>query len=110
MDDPEEVIGVQILRKAIESPLRQIVENGGRESAVVIQDVRAAKQNVGYDAAHERYGDMFELGIIDPAKVSRVAMENAVSVAALMLTTEAVVGELPPEATDMITPAVGMGL
>lgn len=110
MDDPEEVVGVRILRKAIEAPLRQIVENGGREAAVVIQDVRAAKQNVGYDAANERMGDMFELGIIDPVKVSRVAMENAVSVAALMLTTEAVVGQQAPDANDMTTAAVGMGL
>ena len=110
MDDPEEVVGVNILRKAIEAPLRQIVENGGREPSIVVQDVRAAKQNVGYDAANERLGDMFELGIIDPVKVSRVAMENAVSVAALMLTTEAVVGQQEPDATDMTTAQVGMGL
>jgi chaperonin GroEL len=110
MDDPEEVVGVNILRKAIEAPLRQIVENGGREPSVVVQDVRAAKQNVGYDAANERLGDMFELGIIDPVKVSRVAMENAVSVAALMLTTEAVVGQQEPDAGDMTTAQVGMGL
>jgi len=110
MDDPEEVVGVNILRKAIEAPLRQIVENGGREPSIVVQDVRAAKQNVGYDAANERMGDMFELGIIDPVKVSRVAMENAVSVAALMLTTEAVIGQQEPDATDMTTAQVGMGL
>jgi chaperonin GroEL len=110
VSDPDEILGVRILRKAIEAPLRQIVENGGLEPSVVIQDVRAAKQNVGFDAGSERYGDMFELGIIDPVKVTRVAMENAVSVAALMLTTEAVVGERAPDATDMITPAVGMGL
>ncbi|RLT27302.1 MAG: chaperonin GroEL [Chloroflexi bacterium] len=110
MTDADEILGVRILRKAIESPLRQIVENGGRESSIVIEDVRAAKQNIGYDAGNERYGDMFELGIIDPVKVTRIAMENAVSVAALMLTTEAVVGERAPDATDMITPAVGMGL
>jgi chaperonin GroEL len=110
MDDPEEVVGVNILRKAIEAPLRQIVENGGREPSLVVQDVRAAKLNVGYDAANERMGDMFELGIIDPVKVSRVAMENAVSVAALMLTTEAIVGQQEPDVNDMTTAQVGMGL
>ncbi|MEI6664793.1 MAG: chaperonin GroEL [Chloroflexota bacterium] len=110
MTDPDEILGVRILHKAIEAPLRQIVQNGGREPSIVVQDVRAAKLNVGYDAGNERYGDMFELGIIDPVKVTRIAMENAVSVAALMLTTEAVVGERAPDATDMITPAVGMGL
>ena len=68
---------------------------------MIIEDVRAAKQNVGFDAAGERYGDMFELGILDPVKVSRVALENAVSVAALMLTTESLVGELPPDGSNL---------
>ncbi len=108
MGNPEEAIGARILYKALESPLRQIVENGGREGAVVIDDVRAAKQNTGYDAAGERMGDMFVLGIIDPVKVSRVALENAVSVAALMLTTQSVVGDLPPDRNDMAIPAGGM--
>ena len=104
----DEATGARILHKALESPLRQIVENGGREGAVVIDDVRAAKQNVGYDAAGERMGDMFDLGIIDPVKVSRIALENAVSVAALMLTTQGVVGDLPPDRNDMAIPAGGM--
>ena len=93
--DPDEAVGLRILRRALEAPLRQIVENGGGEGSVVVEDVRAAKPNVGFDAAARRYGDMFELGILDPVKVTRVALENAVSVAALMLTTESVVGELP---------------
>ena len=96
LTDPDEILGVRILRKALESPLRLIVENGGREGAVVIDDVRKAAQNVGYDAAGERYGDMFTLGILDPVKVSRIALESAVSVAAMVLTTEGAVGELPP--------------
>ena len=95
LTEPDEILGVRILRKALESPLRRIVENGGREGAVVIDDVRNAAQNVGYDAAGESMGDMFTLGIIDPVKVSRVALESAVSVAAMMLTTEGAVGELP---------------
>ena len=95
MTDADEITGVRILRMSLESPLRQIVENGGGEGSIVVEDVRKAKQNVGFDAQHEKYGDMFDLGIVDPVKVTRVALENAVSVAALMLTTEAVVGEIP---------------
>ncbi|MEZ4502475.1 MAG: chaperonin GroEL [Dehalococcoidia bacterium] len=95
LEGTDEVIGVRILRAAIEAPLRQIVENAGLEGAVIIDDVRAGSTNVGFDAAAQKMGDMFQLGIVDPAKVVRVAMENAVSVAALMLTTESVVGELP---------------
>ena len=92
--DEEEVIGVEILRKALESPLRQIADNAGQEPSVVVQHVREAKANIGYDAATGELGDMFKLGIIDPVKVVRVALESAVSVAALMLTTEAAVGEI----------------
>jgi chaperonin GroEL len=108
LTDPDEAIGARILWKALESPLRQIVENGGLEPAVVIADVRTAAQNVGFDALNERYGDMFELGIVDPVKVSRVALENASSVAALLLTTESAIAELPPDKNDMVTPQVGM--
>jgi chaperonin GroEL len=93
--DQDEATGVRILRRALEEPLRTIVENGGLEGSVIIEDVRKASQNVGFDAAGEQFGDMFELGIVDPVKVSRVALENAVSVASLMLTTESVVGEIP---------------
>ncbi len=96
--------GLRILRKSLESPLRQLVENGGGESAVIVNDVRKAEQDIGYDVANARLGNMFDLGIIDPAKVVRVALENAVSVAALMLTTETIVGEIPEE-----QPAAPMG-
>ena len=111
--DADERTGVRILRRALESPLRQIVENAGLEGSVIIEDVRNAKGNQGFDAGAERMGDMFALGIIDPVKVSRVAMENAVSVAALMLTTESTIGELPELMTaPQMTPeqmAAGMG-
>jgi chaperonin GroEL len=106
--DPDEAIGARILHKALEAPLRQIVENGGLEPSIVVADVRKAAQNVGFDALNERYGDMFDLGILDPVKVSRVALENATSVAALLLTTESAIGEMPPDKNDMVTPAVGM--
>jgi chaperonin GroEL len=104
--DQDEATGVRILRRALEEPLRTIVENGGLEGSVIIEDVRKASQNVGFDAAGERFGDMFELGILDPVKVSRVALENAVSVASLMLTTESVVGEIPVK--EPPRPAGGM--
>ena len=104
----DQATGVRILRRALESPLRQIVENAGQEPSVVVEDVRAATGVTGYDAATGELGDMFKLGIIDPVKVMRVALENAVSVAALMLTTEAAVGDLPePKAAlgaDMPSP------
>ena len=89
--------GMRILRSALESPLRQLVANAGLEGSVIVEDVRRAPANVGYDVAHGQLGDMFKLGIIDPVKVTRVALENAVSVAALMLTTESLVGEIPEE-------------
>ncbi len=110
MTNADEIIGARILRLALESPLRQIVVNGGREPATIVADVRNAKGNIGYDALAEQFGDMFELGIVDPVKVTRVALENAVSVAALLLTTQSAVADLPPDIKDMVTPAVGMNL
>ncbi len=99
LEGTEEGTGVAILYRALEEPLRQIVENAGREPAVIVEDVRAAAPGFGYDAAGEVMGDMFKLGIIDPVKVSRAAIENAVSVAALMLTTETAIGEIPEPKT-----------
>jgi chaperonin GroEL len=86
--------GLRILRTALEAPLRQLTANAGLEGSVIVQDVREADHNIGFDVAKEEMGDMFALNIIDPAKVVRVALESAVSVAALMLTTEAVVGDI----------------
>ena len=111
----DQATGVRILRRALESPLRQIVENAGQEPSVVVEDVRDATGTTGYDAATGEMGDMFKLGIIDPVKVMRVAIENAVSVSALMLTTEAAIGDLPePKAalgSDMPSPdEMGMGM
>ena len=95
LDDADEGTGARILHSALESPLRLLVENAGLEGSVIVEDVRRAKANEGYDVALGKMGDMFELGILDPVKVSRAALENAVSVAALMLTTESVVAEIP---------------
>ena len=94
MDDPEEAVGVRILQRALESPLRRLVANAGLEGSVIVDDVRNAEANIGYDVARRELGDMYELGILDPVKVSRAALENAVSVAALMLTTESLVGDI----------------
>jgi chaperonin GroEL len=99
---PDEQMGVQIISKALEEPLRLISENGGKEGQVIIENVRANKDpNYGYDAADDTYGDMLKKGIIDPVKVTRTALENAASIAALVLTTESLVTEIPSEAPAM---------
>jgi len=85
--------GVNIIRRALEEPLRQIAENGGSEGAVVVNKVREGKGAFGYNVASDRYEDLVETGVIDPTKVVRVALQNAASVASLMLTTEALIGE-----------------
>ncbi|MDP6605799.1 MAG: chaperonin GroEL [Dehalococcoidia bacterium] len=96
--------GLRILRDALEAPMRQLMHNAGLEGSVIVQDVRDAEQSVGFDVAGERMGNMFDLSIIDPVKVSRVALESAISVAALMLTTASVVGEIEEAAPPMMPP------
>ncbi len=94
--DPDEQIGVNIVKRALEEPLRQIVLNAGKEGAVVVEQVRREKQqNVGYNAVTEKFEDLVAAGVIDPAKVTRCALQNAASIAGLMLTTEALISELP---------------
>jgi len=108
--DPDEQIGVNIVRRALEEPLRQIVQNAGKEGAVVVERVRSEKnENVGFNAATEVFEDLVKAGVIDPAKVTRTALQNAASIAGLMLTTEAMVSELPDD--DKSSPAMpgGMG-
>jgi chaperonin GroEL len=96
--DEDEQIGVNIVRRALEEPLRQIAANAGVEGAVVIARVRNEKnENFGYNAATEEYGDLVKDGVIDPAKVARTALQNAASIAGLMLTTEALIAEIPEE-------------
>jgi chaperonin GroEL len=93
--DPDEQVGVSIVRRALEEPLRQIVQNAGKEGAVIVEKVRASKEpNYGYNAATETFEDLVAAGIIDPAKVTRCALQNAASIAGLMLTTEALISEL----------------
>ena len=93
--------GINILRRAIEAPLRQIVANAGDEPSVVINAVKNGEGNFGYNAATGEYGDMLEMGILDPAKVTRSALEHAASIAALMLTTECMITDLPEDKSAM---------
>src|SRR5438034_11127435 len=94
----DEQIGSNIVRRALEEPLRQIAQNAGVEGAVVVEKVRSEKsENFGYNAATETFGDLVKDGVIDPAKVARTALQNASSIAGLMLTTEALVAEIPGE-------------
>src|SRR5437870_6110424 len=94
----DEQIGVNIVKRALEEPLRMIASNAGHEGAVVLGKVKEAKEaNIGFDAATEEYTDMISAGILDPAKVARTALQNAASISALMLTTEALVSEIPEE-------------
>ncbi len=96
--DPDEQIGVTIVKRALEEPLRQIVQNAGKEGAVVVERVRSEKnENVGFNAATEVFEDLVKAGVIDPAKVTRTALQNAASIAGLMLTTEAMVADLPED-------------
>ncbi|AJI62909.1 chaperonin GroEL [Francisella tularensis] len=100
--------GIALLRKAIEAPLRQIVSNAGGESSVVVNQVKANQGNYGYNAANDTYGDMVEMGILDPTKVTRSALQHAASIAGLMITTEAMIGEIK-EAAPAMPMGGGMG-
>jgi chaperonin GroEL len=91
----DQATGVNIVRKALEEPSRQIAENAGVEGSVIIEEIRKAKPGHGYDALNNEYTDMFKAGIVDPAKVTRSALQNAASIAAMVLTTEAVITEIP---------------
>jgi chaperonin GroEL len=93
----EEAVGIRIIRRAIEEPLRQIVGNAGLEGSIVVQKVREGKGNFGYNARADKYEDLVQAGVIDPAKVVRTALQNAASVASLMLTTEALIAEKPKD-------------
>ncbi len=106
-DNHDQDVGINILRRAMEEPLRQIVANAGEEASVVCNKIEEGKGNFGYNAATSEYGDMIELGILDPTKVTRSALQNAASVAGLMITTEAMVAEKPEE--DKGAAAAGMG-
>jgi len=100
-------VGVNIVRRALEEPIRQIVNNAGLEASIVVQEVRNGKDDYGFDARSEDYVNMFKTGIIDPTKVTRVAIENAASISGLLLTTEAAVTEIPEKESSMPMPPGG---
>ena len=108
-ENPEQEAGIKLVLKAIESPLREIVANAGGEPSVVVNRVLEGKGNFGFNAANDTYGDMLEMGILDPTKVARAALQNAASVASLLLTTEAMVAEAPKDETPPAMPGGGMG-
>ena len=109
-DNGDEQTGIEIIRRAIEEPLRQICRNAGVEGAVVVNKVREGKGNFGYNAKDESFGDLRAAGVVDPAKVTRVALENAASVAGMFLTTECVICDKKEEKPEMpMGGAAGMG-
>ena len=108
-ENADEQTGIQIIRRAIEEPLRQIVENAGLEGSVVVNEVRNGKDDYGYNARADRYENLKASGIIDPAKVTRVALENAASIAGMFLTTECVICDAKEEKPEMPMGAPGMG-
>ena len=105
----DQTTGVNIIRRAIEEPIRQIVTNAGEEASVVVNKVKAGEGAYGYNAATGEYGNLFEMGVIDPTKVSRVALENAASVAGLLITTECTITEKPQKESAMPPMPGGMG-
>ena len=103
----DQTVGIRILARSIEEPLRQIVENAGEDAAVILNQVKSGKGSYGYNAATGEYGDMLDFGILDPAKVTRLALQNAASVAGLLLTTEVMIAEAPKDDHDHVHPAPG---
>ena len=108
-DNADETTGIDIIKRAIEEPLRQIVANAGKEGAVVVQKVREGKADYGYNARMDVYENLHAAGVVDPAKVTRVALENAASIAGMFLTTECVVVEKKEEKPEMPMGNPGMG-
>jgi chaperonin GroEL len=106
----DEKVGVQIIRRAVEEPLRQLADNAGQEGALIVQEVKKRKGNEGYNVATGEYEDLVKAGVVDPTKVTRSALQNAASISGLLLTTEALVTELPEkEKAPAMPPGAGMG-
>ena len=108
-DNEDEQTGIEIIRRAIEEPLRQIVANAGKEGAVVVDKVRQGKADFGYNARKDSYENLFAAGVVDPAKVTRVALENAASIAGMFLTTECVITDIKEDTPAPAMPNPGMG-
>jgi len=110
LDDPDAQIGVDIVRRALEEPCRQIAENAGLEGSVVVDRVKKETQNVGFDALVGEYRDLVAAGVVDAKKVTRLAIQNAASVAGLMITTEALVADIPEPEKAPPYPPPGSGM
>ena len=115
MENPDAQIGVKIVQAALEVPMRKIAENAGEEGSVVVENVRQKQvkeksNRFGYNVLTEEYVDMVEGGVIDPAKVTRGALENAASIAAMILTTEALITDIPEKEPPMPAGGGGMGM
>jgi len=110
VENEDEQTGIEIIKRAIEEPMRQIVANAGKEGAVIVQKVREGKGDFGYNVRIGEYQNLYEGGVIDPAKVTRVALENAASIAGMMLTTEAVIVEIKEDKPAMPNPGMGGGM
>jgi len=108
-ENEDQNTGIAIIKRALEEPLRQIVENAGLEGSVVVQKIREGKGDFGYDAQTDKYANLLKAGVIDPTKVARIALENAASIAGMFLTTECVVTDKPEEEKTPPMPAGGMG-
>ena len=108
-DNDDQNVGISILKRAVEEPLRQIVANAGAEESVVLNKVADGEGNFGYNAANGEYGDMVEMGILDPTKVTRSALQNAASVAGLMITTECMVADEPQDEAPAMPGGGDMG-
>jgi chaperonin GroEL len=109
-ENEDQTTGIAIIRTAIESPLRTILANAGLEASVIVQKIKEGKDDFGYNAREDKYENMVAAGIIDPTKVTRLALENAASIAALLLTTECVVADQPEEKGASAMPPMGGGM
>jgi chaperonin GroEL len=110
VDETDERVGIEIVRRALEEPLRMIVQNAGAEGSIVVEKIRSSKdKNFGYNALTDTYEDLVAAGVIDPTKVARTALQNAASIAGLLLTTEATIVEKKEEKPAPATPGGGMG-
>jgi chaperonin GroEL len=107
--EADEKVGVAIVRRAIEEPTRQLADNAGKEGALVVEEIKKRKGNEGYDVAADEYTDLVKAGIVDPTKVARTALQNAASISGLLLTTEALVTEIPEKEKSPPMPGGGMG-
>jgi chaperonin GroEL len=105
-----QMFGVAIIKRALEEPLRWIAQNAGLDGSIVVEKVKSGKGAFGFNAQTEEYEDLFKAGVVDPTKVTRIALQNAASVASLLLTTEAMIAEKPEEKTPGMPPMPGGGM